>query len=486
MHGATWSIIGAIVSRGLSLLSSVLVARVLGRDRFGEIGIILGTVLLFQAFASFGLTVTSTKHVAELRATDPARAGRVIALSSAIAAAVGALFTVGVWAMAPALAVRLLAAPHLAPYIRAAAPQLLLGALNAAQVGSLSGLEAYRAIARVNVVSGAIGFPLVVAGAWGWGVPGAVWGNTAALAVSWAAHGYALRSAARTARVSVGLTGWRSDLGMLLHFSLPGVIASVLVTSATWVATAVLVNQPGGYGEMGLYSAATRVKQIPEILLGLVLSPLLPVLSDTFARRDLPGFTRVLRAAYAASAAVVVPSAVLLAAAPDTILAPFGAQFLGNPAVVQWLGLQLLVWGLFYPPLTVLASTGRMWAALAYHAGWTSIFGVAVGSLVPRFGAAGLAAALVIAYAIANPVLVLLIRTRRPELVSGVPLARFAAAGVASILTAFGVARFHSPATTFATVVALSLANLALVLRSVPEIRAYAADPKRGRFLTGR
>ena len=53
---------------------------------------------------------------------------------------------------------------------------LFLGGINGAQTGALSGFEAFKAIARINLISGALTFPLMVAGAWHWGVAGAVWG----------------------------------------------------------------------------------------------------------------------------------------------------------------------------------------------------------------------------------------------------------------------------------------------------------------------
>src|SRR6516165_235420 len=83
-RGAVWSFVGAVVSRGCGLLSSILVARMLGKTGFGELGILQSSVGLFATFAGFGLGLTSTKYVAEFRLKDPARAGRVIGVSSIV------------------------------------------------------------------------------------------------------------------------------------------------------------------------------------------------------------------------------------------------------------------------------------------------------------------------------------------------------------------------------------------------------------------
>ncbi|QTA79204.1 Polysaccharide biosynthesis protein [Desulfonema limicola] len=80
--GAFWSLSGALISRGLGLLASILVARILGKTGFGELGIIQSTVGMFGVFAGFGMGLTATKHVAEFRYKNPEKAGRIIILSA--------------------------------------------------------------------------------------------------------------------------------------------------------------------------------------------------------------------------------------------------------------------------------------------------------------------------------------------------------------------------------------------------------------------
>ena len=99
--GAFWSLAGAVISRGLALLSSILVARLLGKTGFGELGMIQSTVGMFGAFAGFGLGLTATKHVAEFRQKDPVKAGRILALANIIALASGGIMTVALLVMAP-------------------------------------------------------------------------------------------------------------------------------------------------------------------------------------------------------------------------------------------------------------------------------------------------------------------------------------------------------------------------------------------------
>lgn len=149
--GAFWSLAGAVISRGLMLAASVLVARMLGKTGFGELGMIQSTVGMFGVFAGFGLGMTATKYVAELRTSDPARAGRIIGLSGLVAMGTGGAMAVGLFIIAPWLAEHTINAPHLAGMLRVSAVMLLINALTGAQTGALAGFEALKTIAYVNL-----------------------------------------------------------------------------------------------------------------------------------------------------------------------------------------------------------------------------------------------------------------------------------------------------------------------------------------------
>src|SRR5438552_5948956 len=151
-RGMFWSMAGAVISRGLMFAAMVLVARMLGKKVFGELGMIQSTVGLFGTFAGFGLGVTATKHVAEFRHTDPERAGRILGLSGLTALATGGTMAVCLFVFAPWLAEHTINAPHLTGALRIGVLLLFISALNGAQIGALAGFEAFKAIAYVNLI----------------------------------------------------------------------------------------------------------------------------------------------------------------------------------------------------------------------------------------------------------------------------------------------------------------------------------------------
>ena len=86
LRGVPWVLIGSVVSQGSTLLCGVIGARILGKNAFGQFGIVQSTALTVASVAGAGLGVTATRYVAELKHTDPNRAGRLVGLVSMVAA----------------------------------------------------------------------------------------------------------------------------------------------------------------------------------------------------------------------------------------------------------------------------------------------------------------------------------------------------------------------------------------------------------------
>ena len=182
-RGAVWSLVGATLSQGSSLAAAVVVARYLGRDLFGRYGMVQSTTGMIGIFAGLGLGITATKYVAELRDREPKRAGRIIALRlrrcSGFGERAGALLA----GMRADSATRTLNAPELALELKISSVALFLNAVNGAQTGVLSGFEAFRVIARINLARAIVAFPATAFAVFFWHLPGAVWalGITAAV-----------------------------------------------------------------------------------------------------------------------------------------------------------------------------------------------------------------------------------------------------------------------------------------------------------------
>lgn len=397
--GAFWSICGAVISRGSMLLASILIARILGREVYGEYGILRTTVNMFLVFAGFGLGMTATKYVAEFRLTDPARTGRILAISGLFATCTGTLVAAVMYMFAPWVATHTINAPHLSGELKVGALVLFLNALNGAQTGALAGFEAFKITAMVNLGVGLASFPILVGGAYFGGLRGAVWALGAIMLVNWLLNHIALRHQVACHNVPFTSKGCFKELPILWRFSLPAVLSGIMVSPVMWICNAVLVNQPDGYGQMGLFDAANQWVAAILFIPGMIGQIVLPILSNLNGLSDRAKYRKIIYYNVILNGGVSFAIALPIAILAPFIMRSYGAKFeQGAPVLVLLCVCSVLI-SMNNVIGQAIASKSKMWNGLFLNALWATTLLISSFFLIRLgYGAIGLAFANLIAY----------------------------------------------------------------------------------------
>ena len=398
-RGTLWSLGGAVISRGLQLASSILVARMLGKENFGVLGMVQSTIGMLGIFAGFGLGTTATKYIAEYRDKDPERAGRILGLSAVTALISGLVLACVLFALAPYLARTALNAPHLSGYLRIGCLVLLLSATTGAQNGALAGFEAFRAIACRSAIAGAITLPLMILGAYFAGVRGAIWALVGSLLANAVLNHLALRKERARYRIPGINRTCRRECGVLLSFSLPALLAGALVGPVNWACAALLVNQPDGYGEMGVFNAANQWFTALMFLPSIIGHVALPILAERLASDQVGHSARILKVSMLSNLAIMLPLLIVGSLASRLIMGSYGPGFADS-----WPTLLVVLWtaallSVQTPVGQIIAASGKMWLGAAMNLGWGLVFFCATYYLID-LGALGLALGRAIAYAV--------------------------------------------------------------------------------------
>ena len=396
-RGAFWGAVGLILSRSVSIVVSFVLARLLGQEGFGEYGIVNSTAGMVGGMAGLGIGATVVKHIAEFKTADPVRASRILALSTAVTGISAFVYAAAFLALAPWLAARVLAAPHLAGLLRISAFTTAFGVINSVQTSSLAGCEAFRTNTLAGVLCSLAQSLLVVAGAWWWGLSGAVVALATAMLLAVCLTRWLVRREWRRFGLHLGWRNALSEWRILLDFSLPTFLAGISVGPILWGCSALLANQPGGYAELGIFNAANQWQQAVQFLPGLLGTALLPVLADKCGAGDWSGSFAVMWKMIRVTAVIVVPLALLLSLAGPWIMRGYGESFVaGSPALVFSVCTAAL-YALITPVGNLIAASGRMWIGFWLNTAWGAAMLLSSWSLV-RWGAAGLAGARLLAY----------------------------------------------------------------------------------------
>lgn len=399
LRGTFWNIVGTFISRGISLIAFFCVARFLGKEAFGALGIIQSTIGMFGVFAGFGMGLTATKHVAEFRQTAPERAGHIIVLSSIVGIVSGILMAILLFAFSPWLATKTLAAPTLLPLIRVSSLLLLFNAINGAQTGALAGLEAFKSIARVNMYSGIFSFPLIVGGAYIGGLTGSTWALVLSASITCLMNHFYLQNESTAAGLSLRYRGSFREWEVLWRFSLPAVLSAAMIGPVNWICNAILVNQPNGYSEMGIYNAANQWFAVLIFLPNIVAQAGLPVLSERISTRGHFDSSKILSHSMKLNLFISLPIIFVGILISPIIMGFYGKGFgQGWPTLI----IVMLTGGLLsiqIPVGNMIAALGKMWLGCIMNLGWGTIFIITTLVFV-RMGAFGIASARALAYLI--------------------------------------------------------------------------------------
>lgn len=396
-RGAAWSMLGTVVAQGLAMLASIVRARILGQTGFGELGMIQSTIGMFGVFAGMGLSMTGTKFVAEYRVKDPARAGRIISLTSTVAFGSGGLIALVAWLACPYLATQVMKAPHLVFELRLGCLLLFLNAINGSQTGVLAGFEAFKTIAITNLFIGIMNFTLGVGGVYLWGLRGAVEGLVGGMACAWAINHLALRWEIRKARIPVTWGRVRGEMGILWRFSLPALISAAMFVPASWVLNAMLVNQPKGYGELGLFNATQQCQQLILFLPALISQITLPMLANLWGEKKFNQYSRLLMINIGLFSGLALALALPLALAAPLVMKIYGKGFSSGGPVLVLVCATSVLWSLLIPVGQAIWSIGAVKTGMALTAVRFLLL-VGLFKLFLARGALGLALAYLVTY----------------------------------------------------------------------------------------
>jgi O-antigen/teichoic acid export membrane protein len=399
VHGTLWNLVGTILARGLSVVASIAVARMLGKVGFGELGIIQSTLLNLSVFTSHGLGLTAIKYVSELRYKDPARAGRILTLSGVVASVGGGLIALALALSSSWFAQRILAAPHLAGLLRIGALLVFFSAMNGAQNGALAGFEAFRKIAQVNLIAGLLNFPLMIGGAWFAGVEGAVYGLVVSSAAGWLITHRALRIEARRANVHFVFQGIWTEFSVLRSYSLPALLSSVLYGPVGLACSVMLVNQPDGYPQMAVFNATNQWFAMVMFLPALVSQVVLPMFSESVSKDDTAGTNKILSLAARTNAAIVIPLVFVASLASPWILSLYGKGYADYWATFVVSLVTAGVLALVSPWAEVLNAGKVQWPMFVLNLAWGMISLVGMSFLV-GWGVLGLVLSRFLAFAV--------------------------------------------------------------------------------------
>ena len=414
VYGVIWSTGISVAAQASSFFLTLGLARLLGKEIFGQWGIIQTTLSSIAGIAQLSMAVMAAKYVAQFRDSNPSRLGSVLGLSSLVTIIMSSLAATGLFFGANYVADVTLRAPYLKMDLEVSAIYLFFSIANGFQIGALSGFERFKPLALIGTFYGFSSLALILLFAYGAGLRGALSGLGLMAAVNWAIHHRILKRECQSKGIEVSVFGASKELSALFRFTLPATLSGIAGSIAVWFSGMILARQPAGFEQFALFAAATSLKSLVLFMPNVVARVLMPVLVNLLGNSDYETYLSVFRKnlIYTTGMACVVAAAIAMFA--PYILLAFGKSFEQGSLVVILLAACAVFEVLGAAIYQKLFNVGWMWWGLSTVLFRSSILVVAAFLLVPALAAVGLAVANLLAYFLGMALTYLIVRIGVP------------------------------------------------------------------------
>jgi O-antigen/teichoic acid export membrane protein len=392
---AFWSLFGEILAKGLIFLSFITVARILGKDGYGQFGILRTTITMFAIFGGMGLGLTANKFVAQNREKNRQYSGEIIGMANIIAIISGLIVSTVVLLASHYICTDFLKAPQLETELRLSALILLFSAINGSQIGTLQGLEAYQRLAFSSFIQGISAFPLFFAGTWFWGLIGAIIAYALNIIIYTIALQLILNRELKRQGITVSYEKITAHLPIVWKFSLPAALTGIAVSPFKWLSEALLVKH-AGFSELGIFQASMVVITVLISISSTVNAPLISIAanSDNFDRSKKMQFITIFSSWY-----LFLLMAIPFLVFPKLLILFFGQKFndphlfSANLLLILYCGMLMYYQGL----MRVIILNNSMWFAFITNM-FEGLTLITAFILFKKLGAIGLGYAYVSSY----------------------------------------------------------------------------------------
>lgn len=349
------------------LIAFIIVARIIGKEEYGKIGVLRSTITMFMVFSSAGMGLTAARYVAYFRNSNREKAYQIHRASNQVALIFGLLISGVVFVFNHQISKSSFGTDDLSFALKLTVVALFFSTVASAQSGTLTGFEDFKKLGINNLVYGLIQFFLLIIGAYFWKSDGVI------LALGISALCFVVLNQISINK-SFGSTFKNTRFftpeirSIFAKFSLPAMLSTIVAMPVIWLAKALLVRT-NGFGEMAVFDVSEQWYMMVLFIPGSIGTIILPMLSNTLSEGSEKQYNKLLKINLLVNCAIVTAIAIVI-----IFLAPFILKLYGR-TFTSYLPLRILVAAAILQTINsvlgqVIASKAKMWLGFGVNLFW--------------------------------------------------------------------------------------------------------------------
>lgn len=320
-------LVAIVFSKALGFVSTLLLANILGKEGYGEYGLIISTLSLFGILAQGSLGSVAANLI-----TQKIKKSKHLA-SEGLGALFFTLFfsssitAIVLYSISGYLADDLLGLPPLKTSLNIAALAILVLALQSVVEGLLLAFSAFRVRNIMGMVQSLMFLLCVVILAPRFSVVGAIFAFTLSNLASFFIAFFKLRSIMKATHLKVIKPKSMTPYKEIFGFTSPIILNSILILATNWFLPMELASEANGLSEVGIFTATTQIRVLILSTPFLLHSTFGPLMAGHFGGGNIKELELTYQKCYRLTIFSCVPLVAILIPFSSIIMQMFGKDF---------------------------------------------------------------------------------------------------------------------------------------------------------------
>ena len=378
------------VERLVAVIQTVLLARTLGIVEYGAYGLLFGTIGFVASLIGLQMGLTGTVHIARFRENDKAKVAHVIQHVTCFALIISFLFMCLTIPFAKEISGWLFVSDQYTLAVVIGCALVVASILSGVQDGILQGFEDFRSVAKVRIVTSVLTLAAIYPAALFVGLPGAMGVLLGGILVKYLALTRMVKSHRQNNDIPLRGAGV-SFTDLIVNFSAPTMLVSLMVGAVTWFGTFWLSRQPGGFEAVAIINTGLQWRGPILLLAASIGSVAVPVFSRFAGSRNTDGSNRLAKKLLWVNGIAAISISLVLISASKFVLAMYGEEFTSGQLAFALLVLTSVPQLMANVFMQQLVGSGRVWLQFWLHVPFVLILGFGFLLLIPAYMGVGYA-----------------------------------------------------------------------------------------------
>lgn len=367
--GVTWTLLGSIIGKFLQLIAFIVVARIVGKEEYGQIGIIRSTLSMFLMFSGLGMSMTASRYIALYRNSEPNKALQIYKFTHNTVIVFGLIIAVLLFAFSNFIADKSLNNIDLSTPLKFSVIALFFMSLTSAQTGALNGFENFKALGLHSIINGVLQTGFIIAGAYYFGINGVIIALGITALLLYLQYQFSLKSNLELLKTTQTIKDEEfKNSSIFFKFSLPAVLSGIATVPVLWWVKTYLVRH-AGFGEMAIYDVAEQWYFVLLFIPNSLSSIILPLLTNITSEGTQAQYSKLIKINLLINVTITFLIAIFIAILSPLIYSFYGKEFTNSTPM-----LILLITAIICATNNVLgqviASKGKMWVGFGVNGLW--------------------------------------------------------------------------------------------------------------------